>query len=350
MNPTARGVFIRPGHFRIYSMGFAAALAAAPIAATAERFETLPSEIRAVFDQARQDCHRGGDALHVADAAGFAEKADFNGDGHADYIVHLAALVCPSLGLSEYCGSSGCMVTIFVSQGDRLREVESENFQGLAITAPVGGKQSIAFAAHGTTCGHSSGADTCYGVLSWTPKGFKTTYMRAEPAALKARAAVPPSAYPSADKDPHYDWKLVAPAAGKKGPSIAMSDASPQGMKVVVACAEKVPVLVLSFPPATDGPPPGGKIMVELGESRPGEPHADLVLQPVQDKTAWIGQLSRAALGLMQTASQQQGYGAIPAAWTIADRDYWVDMPALSLTRFIASTKPVLSGCAAALR
>src|SRR3546814_18221175 len=58
----------------------------------------------------------------VTDEAGFAETADFNGDDHPDYVVHMASLYCPSLGASQYCGSAGCEIAILVSAGDRLRE------------------------------------------------------------------------------------------------------------------------------------------------------------------------------------------------------------------------------------
>src|SRR3546814_6110854 len=107
----------------------------------------------------------------VTDEAGFAETADFNGDYHPDYVVHMASLYCPSLGASQYCGSAGCEIAILVSEGDRLREAGGANYQGFAITRPVGGRQSIAFAAHGTFCGHKSGADTCFGIMRWTAMG-----------------------------------------------------------------------------------------------------------------------------------------------------------------------------------
>src|SRR3546814_8037020 len=89
----------------------------------------------------------------------------------------MASLYCPSLGASQYCGSAGCEIAILVSEGDRLREAGGANYQGFAITRPVGGRQSIAFAAHGTFCGHKSGADTCFGIMRWTAMGFKTTYI-----------------------------------------------------------------------------------------------------------------------------------------------------------------------------
>src|SRR3546814_5333766 len=77
----------------------------------------------------------------VTDEAGFAETADFNGDDHPDYVVHMASLYCPSLGASQYCGSAGCEIAILVSEGDRLREAGGANYQGFAITRPVGGRQ-----------------------------------------------------------------------------------------------------------------------------------------------------------------------------------------------------------------
>lgn len=329
---------------------FGAAVVAAPIAAAAEPAKPLPPEVRAYFDQARQECREAGDRLHVTDEAGFAEAADFNGDGHPDYVVHFNALYCPSLGASQYCGSAGCQVAILVSDGDRLREVAGDNFQGFAITRPVGGRQSIVFAAHGTFCGHKYGADTCFGRMNWTPKGFVRTYTKAEPAALEAAGDVSPSSDDGRpDKNPKYDWKRISPAAGKSGPSIATSEGSSERTKTVVACAENMPVIVVAFPPGPKAPPSGVPLMIEIGDPGPNSPHADLVLQPVQGKPAYIGQLSRAALTIMQTAGNQD-YAAVPEAWTIASRDYWIDMPPLSLTHFNETSKVVLGACAAHAR
>ena len=327
---------------------FDAAIVVAPIAASAEPPAPLPPEVRAYFDQARQECREAGDKLHVTSEDGFAETADFNGDGKPDYIVQMSALHCPSLGYSEYCGSAGCQIGILVSQGDRLREAGGDNYQAFTVTKPVGGKQSLAFAAHGTFCGHKSGADTCFGTMSWTPKGFKTTYTSAEPAALKAAEAAP-AADDRPDKNPKYDWKFIGPAAGKKGASIAMSDGTPDRVKVVVACADNIPSIVVSFPPGANTPPSGMPIMLEIGEPGPNGEHADTVLQQVQDKPAYIGQLPRAALTIMQTAGNQD-YATVPAAWTVQTRDYWIDMPPVPLAHFNETSKAVLKACVARLR
>ncbi len=334
--------------FRFSAMACAALICAAPTWAAAQQAKVLPPEVRAYFDQARQECREAGDRLHVEDETSFAETADFNGDGHPDCIVHMASLVCPSLGFTEYCGSAGCMISILVSVGGRLREVASDNFQDFAVTRPVGGKQSIAFAAHGTFCGHKSGADTCFGIMSWTPQGFKTTYTGVEPAALAAAQAVAP-ANNDPVKNPKFDWKVIGPASGKKGASIAESDGSAQQPKIVVACAEKIPVLVVAFPPGAKAPPAGVRVMIEIGDALPSQPHADIVMQPVQDKTAYIGQLTRAALTIMQTAGKQS-YPFVPAAWTTQDRDYWIDIPTLPLTHFNEASKSVLGSCTAGLR
>jgi hypothetical protein len=335
--------------FAFAALIFGAGVASTPIAASAVATKPLPPEVRAYFDNARQECREAGDRLHVTSESGFAETADFNGDGKPDYIVHMSELVCPSLGYSEYCGSAGCQIAILVSQGDRLREAGGNNYQAFAITKPVGGKQSLVFAAHGSFCGHKSGADTCYGTMSWTPKGFKTTYTAAEPAALKAALNAPPAADSRPDKNPKYDWKFVGPAAGKKGASITMSDGTPDRVKVVVACAERTPVLVVSFPAGTDAPPSGMPVMIELGDAGPNGTHADVILQQVQDKSAYIGQLPSAALAIMQTAGSQD-YALVSAAWTVASRDYWIDMPPLPLAHFDETSKAVLKACAARLR
>jgi len=340
---------LRRTKINIAALVFGAAIVAAPVAASAGPAKPLPPEVRAYFDTAVKECYDAGDHLRVTDETSFAEAADFNGDGHPDYVIHYASLYCPALGASEYCGSAGCQVAILVSEGDRLREVAGDNYQGFVITAPVNGRQNIEVAAHGTYCGHKTGADTCFGIMRWTLKGFVTTYTKTPPAALDAADAATPADGGRPDKNPRYDWKLSGPAAGKSGPSIAMSDGSADRPKTVVACAEHMPVIVVAFPPGATAPPVGIPVMIEIGDPGPNSTHADLVLQPVKGKPAYIGQLSRAALDIMQAAGKQD-YAAVAEAWTIASRDYWIDMPPLPLTHFNETSKAVLGGCAAGLR
>lgn len=108
-------------------------------------------------------------------------------------------------------------------------------------------------------------------------------------------------------------------------------------------------VLVVAFPPGANAPPSGVPVMIQIGDPGSNQSHADLTLQPVKDKTEYIGQLSRAALTIMQTAGSQD-YAAVPEAWTTANRDYWIDMPPLPLTHFNQTAKAVLGACAARAR
>jgi hypothetical protein len=341
------GRWFPTGLFHCAALVFGSAIVAAPVAAAGPA-KPLPPEVRAYFDKARQECRAAGDRLHVQGESDFAETAEFNGDGHPDYIVQKASLLCPALGASEYCGSAGCEIAILVSEGDRLREVADDNYQGFAITRPVGGRQSIVFGAHGTSCGHKSGADTCWGIMSWTPKGFRTVYTHAEPAELKAADAAP-SGDDRPDKNPKYDWKLVGSTPGKPGPAIAVSEGASDRAKTVVACADAIPVIVVAFPPGPKAPPTGVPVMIEIGQPGSNQTHADLVLRPVKDKPAYIGPLSRAALTIMQTAGSQD-YAMVPEAWTTQDRDYWIDMPWLPLTHFNETAKATLGACATHLR
>src|SRR3546814_12730510 len=89
--------------------------------------------------------------------------------------------------------------------------------------------------------------------------------------------------------------------------------------------------------------------MIEIGEQRPGE-YANVALQPVKGKTAYIGPLSRAALTIMQTAGHQKSYAVVSEAWTIPNRDYWIDMPPLPLTHFYETSSAVLDACRSGLR
>jgi hypothetical protein len=116
----------------------------------------------------------------------------------------------------------------------------------------------------------------------------------------------------------------------------------------VVACADNIPAIVVSFPAGANAPPSGMPIMLEIGQAGPNGEHADMVLKQVQDKPAYIGQLPRAALTIMQTASSQD-YAVVPAAWTVPNRDYWIDMPPVPLAHFDETSKAVLKACAAHL-
>lgn len=55
--------------------------------AAAAPAKPLPPEVRAYFDNARKECREAGDKLHVTSEDGFAETADFNGDGKPDLAV-----------------------------------------------------------------------------------------------------------------------------------------------------------------------------------------------------------------------------------------------------------------------
>ena len=96
--------------------------------------------------------------------------------------------------------------------------------------------------------------------------------------------------------------------------------------------------------------PPDVKVMIEIGDPGLNRTRADAVLQPVPGQTTYIGQLSRAALTVMQTAGNQKNYAVVPAAWTILNRDYWIDMPPLPLTYFNETSKAIPGACAAGLR
>src|SRR3546814_14561686 len=119
-----------------------------------------------------------------------------------------------------------------------------------------------------------------------------------------------------------------------------MSDGTPDRTKTVIACADNIPVLVLSFPPGVNAPPPGEKEMIEIGEPRPGQ-YANVALQTVKGKTAYNGPLSRAALTIMQTAGNQKTSAGVSEPSTTPKRDYWNEMPQLPLTRFKTRTSKI---------
>src|SRR3546814_17010501 len=98
-------------------------------------------------------------------------------------------------------------------------------------------------------------------------------------------------------------------------------------------CADNIPVLVVSFPPGVNAPPPGEKVMIEIGEPRPGQ-SATVALQPVKGQTASIGPLSPAALTIMQTAGNQKNYTLVTEAWKIPNRPNLIALPPLPPTQF----------------
>lgn len=92
----------------------ASALASAAPAQTPRT--VLPREIQQVIAEAVATCRSEGGRLAVR--PGYLSRADFNGDGRADYILSDRELTCSNGNASSgSCGSRGCNHTILISRG-----------------------------------------------------------------------------------------------------------------------------------------------------------------------------------------------------------------------------------------
>ncbi|QCI63100.1 hypothetical protein [Phreatobacter stygius] len=142
----------------------AAAAQAAPSGATSGATAQAPAQVAQARAEIRRDCGAG-----ARFRPGFQRTADFNGDGRPDYVLDFSAVECPAAA-SFYCGSAGCTLMIFMSDGEAYRRAYNDNVRGWSI-AQDSGRNVLVLDLHGSACGRS-GADPCRRRLSWNGSAF----------------------------------------------------------------------------------------------------------------------------------------------------------------------------------
>lgn len=138
-----------------------APVAGAPAAVGGAVAAPLPQE-RARF---RESCTPGATATFDP---GFASTMDADGDGRLDLLVDYGAAACSAPPANPWCGSAGCVQTIWRDTGAGFVRVFSDNVYGIA-PEPGG---ILALQMHGSACG-LVGAAPCTVRLGWNGTAFE---------------------------------------------------------------------------------------------------------------------------------------------------------------------------------
>jgi hypothetical protein len=314
-----------------------------PVALAAQGQSGPPPEIREIFEQAKAACQAEGGRF-VADPQGFYQTADFNGDNRPDYIVSPAGLHCSSFGYSEYCGSAGCVQTVLISEGNRLREVYSNNIQGFALVRLPNGRQGMATGQHGTFCGNQYGADTCFSVMSWNGRAWVSTRVQREPPELAAQIQsenAPPPPLPR--------WEGI-PGVPATGPG-ALLQRHPQLPIILIRCVDGAPVVQVQLGAGANGnplpvPPAGRPLTLRLGDDDEGGAGLQMIdLEAIQAPREFVGRLSPAAFALLAGQADM-----LNLEISSPEGDYWLPAESLSLAGSSAALRPVAALCGAGPR
>lgn len=170
---------------------FAAVLAlsgSALQAATPKAPAAWPAEIKGAYNEQVKACTDVGGKLEI-DLGEYAKTAEINGDGKLDYALQPSAINCDQFGYSEWCGSAGCVVDIWLSEPNGYRNVYSDNAQAWEFVDAGQGRKNLSFAMHGISCGNRSGADGCDMIYGWDGSKFA----RLDGKGAKAAAASAPA-------------------------------------------------------------------------------------------------------------------------------------------------------------
>ncbi|WNJ88797.1 hypothetical protein [Bosea sp. 685] len=101
-------------------------MAVITMATIAHAVAQTPAVVTRVQEEIRQECSKP-----VIFKPGFLRTAEFNGDGKPDYVLDFGAVDCPGT-LSSECGSGGCTVMIFLSEGTGYRRVFADTVRDLS--------------------------------------------------------------------------------------------------------------------------------------------------------------------------------------------------------------------------
>lgn len=116
----------------------------------------MPSVVRDTLNEAAAECRSaGGNPKKIEDVA---KAIDLNGDSSVDWVLDFGNIECEG-ALSYFCGSSGCQLYIFVSQGSEYVRVWGQNVRSWRVTK-IRNLPGIQFDLHGSACG-LSGAERC---------------------------------------------------------------------------------------------------------------------------------------------------------------------------------------------
>lgn len=122
----------------------------------AARAAELPPIVRETLAQAASECRSVGGRVDKIES--IAKEIDLNGDSSVDWVLDFSDLHCQGAP-SYFCGTGGCPLHIFVSQGSEFIRVWEDVVRAWR-PATVRGRPGIQFDLHGSACG-LTGADAC---------------------------------------------------------------------------------------------------------------------------------------------------------------------------------------------
>jgi hypothetical protein len=223
----------------------------------------VPTELRAIYLEAARECRAGGGRF-IADPDGFADAVELNGDGKPDWIMHRAELYCTSDGHSAWCGTAGCSVELYLSQGNRLRKVWDANTRGYAIVDLPNRKKGLLASGHHSAC-TSPGSTACVTVWVWNGRellalGKPRWATQPEFALLVASEENEPTRFGAR-------WQLINNPA--RGPVAALMG-HPKLPLMAVSCYESAPALQVRLGNTDSGlaipsPVTGKPLLIHIG-------------------------------------------------------------------------------------
>jgi hypothetical protein len=114
-----------------------------------------PIEIRKTLSLGPVTCREVEGGGEVGFAPDTVRKADFNGDGRADYIVSFANTTCGGQRTGGFCGTGGCMVDFLVTlPNGKLRSVFADQVHDYKILPGV--PRKVRFWIHHSYCPEST--------------------------------------------------------------------------------------------------------------------------------------------------------------------------------------------------
>ena len=116
------------------------------------------SDVQSVLAEARAECAAiDNGTLTVLDGA--VTEHDFNGDGAPDHVIDAYEMEC-STGLSLFCGTGGCALTVIVD--GVATPLLAKGWQ----TVETGIDTVLLLQVHGSACGGTN-LNPCYEALVW---------------------------------------------------------------------------------------------------------------------------------------------------------------------------------------
>ncbi len=127
----------------------------------------LPNEIQGAVNETLKDCKK------PKFDKGYVSRKDINGDGRVDYVLDHNYFSCD--GSNTFCGSAGCLIQIFISDGsEKYITAYSDWAQDYRFTR-IRNYPAIKLTLHGSYCG-KAGADECRSILYWNGSQFSPAH------------------------------------------------------------------------------------------------------------------------------------------------------------------------------